>query len=77
MAETYTTIRPENSNITVLDDVLPPVLIAELLPSVTEFIEVNGSTVSTLQLKDAGEGPISYTVLGSDLNSMVTLGQVD
>src|SRR5206468_9843819 len=46
---------PENENITLFDDVLPPVLIADLLPSKAEFIEVRGATVSTVQLIDCGE----------------------
>src|SRR5688500_64459 len=46
---------PDNSNFAVVDEVLPPVLIVDILPSVTEFIEVSGATVSTVQLKDEGE----------------------
>jgi hypothetical protein len=46
---------PENENITLFDDVLPLVLIADLLPSNAEFIEVRGATVSTVQLIDCGE----------------------
>jgi hypothetical protein len=53
---------PENSNFAVVDEVLPPVLIVYILPSVTEFIEVSGATVSTVQLKDEGEKSIFPTL---------------
>src|SRR6476620_5706724 len=47
---------PENANVSELDDVLPPVLTVDLLPSIAESIEVSGATVSTVQLNNAGEG---------------------
>jgi hypothetical protein len=53
---------PENSKMAVFDELLLPVLIVDSLPSVTEFIEVSGSTVSTVQLKDGGEISIFPTL---------------
>src|SRR6476469_3655669 len=47
---------PENANVSDLDDVLPPVLTADLLPSIAESIVVSGATVSTVQLNRVGEG---------------------
>jgi hypothetical protein len=46
----------------VFDELLPPVLIIDMLPSMTEFIKVSGSMVSTVQLKDGGEISIFPTV---------------
>jgi hypothetical protein len=52
---------PENSNQAVVDEELPPVIIEDRLPFVTLFIEVSGATVSTVQLKEAGEVSIFPT----------------
>jgi hypothetical protein len=46
---------PENSILTEFDDVFPPVRISELLPSITELMDVSGAIVSTVQPNDAGE----------------------
>ena len=52
---------PENSTLTVFDDVFPPVRISELLPSITELIDVSGAIVSTVQPNDAGESSVFPT----------------
>ena len=52
---------PENSTLTVVYDVFPPVRISELLPSITELMDVRGATVSTVHPNDAGESSVFPT----------------
>src|SRR5437867_1730747 len=56
---------PENENITLFDDVLPPVLIAILLPSIAVLILAVALLNSTVQLNDAGDGSL-FPTLSSD-----------
>src|SRR5438093_1544449 len=56
----------------LFDDVLPPVLMADLLPSKAEFIEVRGATVSTVQLNDAGDGSLFPTPSWARATSVCT-----
>src|ERR1044071_8092060 len=61
---------PENANVMEVDLVVPPLATALLLPSVAEFMEVFGGTVSTVQLNEAGDEPL-FPTLSSDLMSRV------
>jgi hypothetical protein len=56
---------PENANVTELDDVLLPGIMKLLLPSVAEYMEMEGDFVSTVQLNDAGAKPL-FPTLSSD-----------
>ena len=49
-----------------VDSVVLPLVTALLLPSVAEFMEVVGGTVSTVQLNEAGDEPL-FPTLSSDL----------
>jgi hypothetical protein len=49
-----------------LDLVVPPLVTALLLPSVADFMELVGGTVSTVQLNEAGDEPL-FPTLSSDL----------
>ena len=57
---------PENANVMEVDLVVPALVTALLLPSVAEFMEVFGGTVSTVQLNRAGDEPL-FPTLSSDL----------
>jgi hypothetical protein len=48
-----------------LDLVLPPLVMALLLPSVAEVMFVVGAAVSTVQLNEAGDEPL-FPALSSD-----------
>ena len=56
---------PENAKVMELDLVVPAFFTVLLLPSVAEFIEVFGGTVSTVQLNEAGDVPL-FPALSSD-----------
>src|SRR6476646_8476678 len=56
---------PKNANVIEVDFVLAPLIMVLLLPSVAESILVDGATVSTVQLREAGEGSL-FPTLSSD-----------
>src|SRR6476619_2925634 len=56
---------PENIIIAEFEEELPPLTMELLLPSVAESILVDGATVSTVQLREAGEGSL-FPTLSSD-----------
>ena len=56
---------PENANVMEVDLVVPLLVTALLLPSVAEFMEVIGGTVSMVQLNEAGDEPL-FPALSSD-----------
>ena len=56
---------PENANVIEVDFVLAPLVMALLLPSVAESILVYSATVSTVQLREAGDGSL-FPTLSSD-----------
>src|SRR5580765_4584724 len=56
---------PKNANVIEVDFVLAPLVMVLLLPSVAESILVDGATVSTVQLREAGEGSL-FPTLSSD-----------
>jgi hypothetical protein len=56
---------PENIIIAEFEEELPPLIMELLLPSVAESILVDGATVSTVQLREAGEGSL-FATLSSD-----------
>ena len=49
---------PEKAKVMEVDLVVPALVTALLLPSVAEFIEVFGDTVSTVQLNEACDEPL-------------------
>jgi hypothetical protein len=53
---------PENVNVIDVDLIVPPLVMALLLPSVAEFIEVAGGVVSTVHVNDDGDGLIFPTL---------------
>src|SRR4249919_961771 len=55
----------ENSKVTELEDVLLPGIIDLLLPSIAENIDVEGDSVSTIQLNDEGAEAL-FPALSSD-----------
>ena len=57
---------PEKAKVMEVDLVVPLLVTALLLPSVAEFMEVFGGTVSTVQLNEAGDEPL-FPTLSSDL----------
>src|SRR6476469_2292496 len=56
---------PKNANVIEVDFVLAPLVMVLLLPSMAESILVDGATVSTVQLREAGEGSL-FPTLSSD-----------
>src|SRR6478735_11688147 len=56
---------PENVITAEFEDELPPLTMELLLPSVAESILVDGATVSTVQLREAGDGSL-FPTLSSD-----------
>src|SRR5206468_686767 len=56
---------PEKAKVMEVDLVVPALVTALLFPSVAEFMEVFGGTVSTVQLNEAGDGPL-FPTLSSD-----------
>jgi hypothetical protein len=59
---------PENAKVMDVDLVVPALATALLLPSVAEFMEVFGGTVSTVQLNETGDEPL-FPALSSDNTS--------
>ena len=57
---------PENVIIAELEEELPPLIRELLLPSVAESILVDGATVSTVQLSEAGVGSLFPTLSSDD-----------
>src|SRR5206468_10141317 len=56
---------PENAKVMEVDLVVPALVTALLFPSVAEFMEVFGGTVSTVQLNDEGAEAL-FPTLSSD-----------
>ena len=56
---------PEKAKVMEVDLVVPLLVTALLLPSVAEFMEVFGGTVSTVQLNEAGVEAL-FPALSSD-----------
>ena len=65
----------ENSKEIELEDVLLPGTRKLLLPSVAEYIEAEGGSVSTVQLNDEGVEP-TFPTLSSDITAKVWLPSV-